>query len=48
LRIDCGLSPVGNDSSGTRLRVRRSGTQDIAEALDSAGDAGALFASTGS
>jgi hypothetical protein len=44
LRIDCGLSPLVNDSSGKLLRIRQSGTQDIAEELDSAGGVRSLFA----
>jgi hypothetical protein len=43
LRIDCGLSPLVNDSSGRLLRVRHAGTQETAEELDAAGTVRPLF-----
>jgi hypothetical protein len=44
LRIDCGLSPLVNDSTGKLLRVRRDGVRQVAEELDSSGQATQLFA----
>jgi hypothetical protein len=43
LRIDCGLSPLVNDSSGKLLRVRHLGATDVADELDSAGTVRPLF-----
>jgi hypothetical protein len=42
-RIDCGLSPDVNDSTGMLLRVTQSGDEDVAEALDASGKATALW-----
>jgi hypothetical protein len=36
-RIDCGMSPDVNDSSGMLLRVRQDGADDVAEQLDPGG-----------
>ena len=43
LRVDCGMSPVVNDSEGRMLRVRREGGVEIAEELASAGAPRELF-----
>jgi hypothetical protein len=42
-RIDCGMSPDVNDSSGMLLRVTQYGTEDVAEALDANGRATELW-----
>lgn len=42
-RIDCGMSPVVNDSEGCVLRVRREGASDVAEELRGSGPAREIF-----
>ena len=37
LRIDCGLSPLVNDSSGKLLRLRQTGSDVVADELDASG-----------
>ena len=38
LRVDCGMSPDVNDSTGKVLHVRKDGTDDVAEELDAQGN----------
>jgi hypothetical protein len=45
VRIDCGLSPLVNDSNGKLLRVRRVDAADVVEELDSTGRVTPLFTS---
>ncbi|MDB4947006.1 MAG: putative serine/threonine phosphatase [Labilithrix sp.] len=43
VRIDCGMSPDVDDSSGCLLRVRRDGVTEVAEQLKADGQATLLF-----
>jgi len=43
LRIDCGMSPGVNDSTGKLLRVTQQGANDVVDELDPAGASRALF-----
>jgi hypothetical protein len=43
MRIDCGMSPDVNDSAGCALRVRRDGTDEIAEDLSATGGVKEIF-----
>ncbi len=45
-RIDCGMSPVVNDSDGRMLRVRAEGDVDIAESLQPDGSAREIWRGT--
>jgi len=44
MRIDCGMSPGVDDSTGMLLRVSAQGADDVAEQLDAVGNAKTLFA----
>jgi hypothetical protein len=43
LRIDCGMSPDVNDSTGMILRITQQGTNDVVEQLDATGKSKSLF-----
>jgi hypothetical protein len=43
IRIDCGLSPLVNDSTGMLLRIQRSGSTETADELDASGAVRSLF-----
>lgn len=43
LRIDCGMSPGVDDSTGMILRVTQQGANDVVEQLDATGKASSLF-----
>ena len=45
LRIDCGMSPGVDDSTGKLLRVRQQGASDVVDELDASAQARALFQS---
>jgi hypothetical protein len=45
VRIDCGMSPGVDDSTGKLLRITQSGTNDVVDELDAAGATRALFQS---
>jgi hypothetical protein len=43
LRIDCGMSPDVDDSTGKLLRITQSGANDVVDELDASGTARSLF-----
>lgn len=43
MRIDCGMSPGVDDSTGMILRVTQQGANDVVEQLNAAGSAKSLF-----